>query len=264
MPSADPFADATGSVPIGAGTGSSSGRDGVITAPSENLNGLPPGFDGLREGDRRQRDIDFGRNLTSILRDIDPAQGNILLIGNTGHPFPEAEAAAAAGFQVVLRTDGVDPNTPGAQELAAQRNTAQLPPPGAYGPFRGLYVGTDAHRDTEGRGRLSADAIPLDPDITRAIVLTEAPFGAVAGEQWTVNPYRDDDLAPLKWYQERGVPVTEFGIDPQSPRQGPGQLGPGIGGPPDVFPIGPPPSGQIGPGMMERSPVFVPQPGTGR
>ncbi|MBC8093263.1 MAG: hypothetical protein H7Y15_15250, partial [Pseudonocardia sp.] len=201
--------------------GSGGGRDGTISAPAENLDGIDPGNDALREGGLRQRDVDYGANLTSVLEDVDLSSGNVLVIGNTGHPFPEAEAAAAAGFQTVLRTDGVDPATPGANSLTEQRNTAQLPPTGAYGPFRGLYIGTDAHRDAmspEGPGRLGPDAIPQDPDVTQVVVLTEAPFGQVAGEPWTVNPYDDDDdLAPLSWYQQRGVQVRNYGLDPRVP-----------------------------------------------
>jgi hypothetical protein len=221
----------TGPVPARSG---GDGRDGTIGAPPENLDGLPAGVDAQREGALRQRDIDYRDNLMNVLGGVDLSQGNTLLIGNTGHAFPEAEAAAAAGFQVVMRTDGVDPDTPGARQLAEQRNAAQLPPAGAYGPFRGLYIGTDAHRDTEGGGRSAPDAIPQDPDVTQAIVLTEGPFGTVAGEPWTVNPYKDDDLAPLTWYQERGIPVTEFGLDPRpadgsAPRNQPWQFGPGPG-----------------------------------
>jgi hypothetical protein len=141
---------------------------------------------------------------------VDLSQGNTLLVSATGHPYPEAEAAATAGFQVVVRTDGVDPTTAAGERLAEQRDSAVLPPPGAYGPFRGLYVGT------EGRGGLRPDAIPQDPDVTQAVVLTQGEFGTVAGERWEENPYVDaDDLAPLTWYQERGIPVTEFGLEPR-------------------------------------------------
>ncbi|CAA9422646.1 MAG: hypothetical protein AVDCRST_MAG66-2807 [uncultured Pseudonocardia sp.] len=61
---------------------------------------------------------------------------------------------------------------------------------------------------------MSPDAIPQDPDVTQAIVLTEGTFGA-AREPWREITVVEDDLAPLKWYQERGVPVTRIGLDPR-------------------------------------------------
>ena len=189
---------------------SGSGRDGTISAPPEVLDGIAPGIDAERQWDVQRRDAGYRNNLTNVLDQVDLSQGNTLLVGATGHPYPEAEAAAAAGFQVVVRTDGVDPTTAAGERLAEQRNSAVLPPPGAYGPFRGLYVGT------EGRGGLRPAAIPQDPDVTQAVVLTQGEFGTVAGERWEENPYTNaDDLAPLTWYQERGIPVTEFGLEPR-------------------------------------------------
>ena len=188
----------------------SSGRDGTISAPPEVLDGIALGIDAERPWDVQRRDAGYRNNLTNILDQVDLSQGNTLLVGATGHPYPEAEAAAAAGFQVVVRTEGVDPTTAAGERLAEQRNSAVLPPPGYNGPFRGLYVGT------EGRGGLHPDAIPQDPDVTQAVVLTQGEFGTVAGERWEENPYVDaDDLAPLTWYQERGIPVTEFGLEPR-------------------------------------------------
>ena len=77
-----------------------------------------------------------------------------------------------------------------------------------------------------------------------------------------MNPYKEDDLAPLKWYQERGVPVTEFGIDPRPPLRGPYLLGPRTAAPPEALPAGPPAVARVS-GTVEPSPVLVAYTGSG-
>ena len=119
------------------------GRDGTIAAPPENLEGIAPGVDTQRQGDSRQRDIDYAENLANALGDVDLSQGNTLLISNTGHAIPEAEAAAAAGFQ---GRDAHRRCRPGHGQRSSAGGAAQHGPVAARGRLRPVPGPVHRHR----------------------------------------------------------------------------------------------------------------------